>query len=228
MFFAVGGGVSVYEGILHLVHAEPLRDPTPAYIVLAVAAVFDGSSLVIGLRSMHRTAPGRSVLEVVRCGKDPSIFTVVVEDIADVVGIALAFLGVWLGHLLNNPYLDGAASIAVGLVLAVVSIVLADQSRRLLVGERAPESVLEAVDAAAKNSPTLLRIHRPLSMQLGPDQVLLALGVEFAPELTAAEVADVIGRFESAVRERQPQVSHIYVEAQSVGRREIAQNRRVR
>jgi hypothetical protein len=109
------------------------------------------------------------------------LFTVVLEDFADIAGVALAVLGVWLGHMLDNPYLDGLASIAVGLVLATVALVLMAESRALLVGERAPEGVLEAVREASANDAAFRRIHRPLTMQLGPDEVLLALEAEFRP-----------------------------------------------
>jgi cation diffusion facilitator family transporter len=218
IFFAVGGGVSVYEGILRLLHPEPLRDPTLAYIVLAVATVFDGGSLVVGLRALHRAAPGQSIAHVVREGKDPSLFTVVLEDIADLAGIAIAFLGVWLGHRLGSPHLDGAASIGVGLVLATVATILVVQCRTLLVGERASDAVLAAVRDAAEASDAMTRIERPLTMQLGPHDVLLALGVQFEPDITAEDVSRAVASFEAGVRERRPEVRHIYVEAHSLRR----------
>lgn len=141
------------------------------------------------------------------------MFTVVLEDFADIAGVAFAFLGVWLGHMLDNPYLDGIASIAVGLVLATVALVLMAESRALLVGERAPEGVLDAVREASANDAAFRRIHRPLTMQLGPDEVLLALEAEFDPQLTGPEVAAAISRFEARVQDRRPQVRQIYVQS---------------
>jgi cation diffusion facilitator family transporter len=216
IFFAVGGGVSVYEGILHLLHPEPLRDPTTAYIVLGVAALFDGGSLVVGYRQVRKAVPNLSPVQVVRRGKDPSLFTVLLEDVADIAGLTIAFLGVWLGHALSNPYLDGVASIGVGLVLATVALVLMGQSRALLVGERASPEVLEAVEAAAGEDPALRGIARPLTMQLGPNEVLLALRAEFVPELSSREVAAAITRLERRIRSRCPEVRQIYVEAASL------------
>ena len=212
IFFAVGGGVSVYEGVLHMMHPEPLRNPMPAYIVLAIAAVFDGGSLVIGWRTMREAAPGRTLFEVVHHGKDPSLFTVVLEDIADIVGIVIAFLGVWLGHRLGLPFLDGAASIAIGLVLAAVAVILASQSRGLLVGERAHDEAIAVVHRVAADDPAIRRVERPLTMQLGPDEVLLTLEIELRPDLTASEVAATIVRFEERVREQRPEVHHIFAE----------------
>jgi len=213
IFFAVGGGVSIYEGVVRLLHPGPLADPTVAYVVLGVATLFDGASFLVALRQVRRTAPGRSLAEVIRHGKDPSLYTVVLEDAADLAGIAFAFLGLWLGHRLQNPYLDAVATIAIGLVLAGVALVLMGQSRALLVGERAGDPVLDAVLAAAEGDGALRHVHRPLSMQLGPDQVLLAVSVVFAPHLSAREVAAAIVGFERRVRDRRPEVRHIYVEA---------------
>ena len=215
LFFAVGGGMSVYEGILHILHPEPIRDPTWSYVVLGVAALFDGTSFVIAVREMRRIYPGRHLPEIVREGKDPSVFTVVLEDSADLIGILIAFLGVFLGHRLANPYIDGAASIGVGLVLAGVAVVLARQSRDLLIGERASDAVIRAVHEAASGDGAVCRVHRPLSMQLGPGDVLLAVDVEFTTKLSGPELASAIARLETRVRELRPEVRHLYIEARS-------------
>jgi len=212
IFFAVGGGVSVYEGILHLMHPEPLRDPTLSYVVLGIAAAFDGSSFVIALRTLRREEPDKSLVQIVRHGKDPASFTVVLEDIADLTGLALAFLGVWLGHRLVNPYFDGAASIGVGLVLAAVALVLAGQSRKLLVGERASEDVLQAVQDAANAEQTIELAECPLSMQLGPNEVLVGVTARFAAHLSANDAALAIHRFEDRLRRARPDVKYICVE----------------
>ena len=212
IFFAVGGGVSVYEGILHLMHPEALRDPTLSYIVLGVAATFDGASFIVALRTLRREEPGRSLADVVRHGKDPASFTVVLEDIADLTGVALAFLGVWLGHRLANPYFDGVASIGVGLVMAAVALVLVAQSRKLLVGERASQDVLQAVQDAADDERIIELAECPLSMQLGPNEVLLGVTARFAPHSSADDVALAIHRFEDRLRRARPDVKYICVE----------------
>jgi len=219
LFFSVGGGMSVYEGILHILHPEPIRDPTWSYVVLGFAALFDGTSFVIAFRQMRRLYPGRRLTEIVRQGKDPSDFTVVLEDSADLAGILIAFLGVFLGHRLRNPYIDGAASIGVGLVLAGVAVVLARQSRDLLIGERASDAVIQAVREAASGDGAVCRVHRPLSMQLGPGDVLLAVDVEFTTKLSGPELASAIARLETRVRELRPEVRHVYIEARSFAER---------
>jgi len=212
IFFAVGGGVSIYEGILHLINPEPLRDPLLSYVVLGIAALFDGSSFIIALRALRQEEPDRRLVEVVRRGKDPSSFTVVLEDIADLAGLALAFLGVWLGHRLANAYFDGVASIGVGLVLAAVALVLVGQSRKLLVGERASEEVLQAVRDAADDDGMIEFAECPLSMQLGPNELLLGVTARFAPDISADDVATAIQRFEDRLRKARPDVKYICVE----------------
>ena len=212
IFFAVGGGVSIYEGILHLINPEPLRDPLLSYAVLGIAALFDGSSFIIALRALRQEEPDRGLVDVVRRGKDPSTFTVVLEDIADLAGLALAFLGVWLGHRLANAYFDGVASIGVGLVLAAVALVLVGQSRKLLVGERASEEVLQAVRDAADDDGMIEFAECPLSMQLGPNELLLGVTARFAPDISADDVATAIQRFEDRLRKARPDVKYICVE----------------
>jgi cation diffusion facilitator family transporter len=212
VFFAVGGGMSVYEGILHILHPEPIRDPTVNYVVLGISALFDGSSFIIALRTLRREAPGQSIWHVVRHGKDPSLFTLVLEDIADITGLALAFLGVWLGHRLANPYLDGAASILIGLLLAGVALVLVAQSRSLLVGSRASADVLRAVNEAAEADPNIEFADCPLSMQLGPNEVLLGVRASFAPHLSRAEIGASIRGFEDRLRAARPEVRYLSVE----------------
>jgi cation diffusion facilitator family transporter len=211
LFFAVGGGVSIYEGILHLIRPEPLRDPTVSYIVLAVAFVIDGSSFIIAFRSLRREEPGKGLLAVIRRGKDPSSSTVVLEDMADLTGLGIAFLGVWFGHRLTNPYLDGLASIGVGLVLTAVALILVTQTRRLIVGARTSDDVLQVIQDTADREPMIELARCPLSMQLGPNEVLLGVAARFAPNLSGDEVAIVIQRFEDRVKSVRPDVQYISV-----------------
>lgn len=212
VFFAVGGGVSMYEGLLHVIHPEPLRSPTVSYVVLAISGLFDGISFLVALRQLRKEAPGRSLATVVRRGKDPTVFTLVLEDMADMAGLGIAALGVWLAHRFDMPVLDGVASIGIGAVLAGLALILVTESHLLLLGERAYNSLLTVVEEAVQHERTVLCVHQPRSMQLGPDEVLVALAVEFAPELPVSEVAATIDRVEARVREQRPEIKYIYIE----------------
>ena len=216
LFFGLGGGVSVYEGIHHILNPEPIRDPKWNYIVLGAAALFDGSSFIIGFKRFRAEAGGRSLWQHVRRSKDPSLFTVVLEDVADLIGIAIAFAGVYLGHRLNKPSFDGAASIAVGLVLAAVALVLIAETKSLLLGESADAGVVASIRRVLEKEPEITASQMPITVHLGPEEMFVAIAVEFAPALRAAEVAQIIERVETAIRAVVPEVKHIYIEAASL------------
>lgn len=216
LFFALGGGMSVYEGISHLRHPAPISDPRWNYAVLGIAALIDGTSFTIAMREFRRTMAGRGFWETVRASKDPSIFTVVLEDSADLVGLSLAFLGVYFSHRLGAPYLDGIASIGIGLVMATVAVILIVESKALLIGEGADPAVVACISEAAASDDALRGVRRPHTVHMGPTEVLVTLGVELRPDLSADDVARAIGRLDARVREAVPDVKHVYIDAQSV------------
>jgi divalent metal cation (Fe/Co/Zn/Cd) transporter len=193
-----------------------MTDPTWNYVVLGVATLFDGGSFIIALRQFRRENRGRGIFRAMRESKDPSVFTVLCEDTADLAGIALALLGVLLSHELGRPYLDGAASIGIGLVLASVATFLVVQSRRLLVGEGADEALISALRSMAGAVPGVAAVRYPLTMQLGPNEVLLGLRIAFAPGMSADDITRAIARLEQRIREEHPQVRHLFIEAEAL------------
>ncbi len=215
ILFGVGGGMSLYEGITHLQHPSEIADPTWNYVVLAIGVVAEGAAWVIALRLLLRTkGKEENLWQALRTSKDPAIFTVVAEDTAALLGLILAFLGVYLGHRFNNPAFDAAASIAIGVVLIVVASFLAHESRALLVGESADPEFIRSVKALAEDEAGVRQVRRLLSMHLGPDQVLLNLDVDFQPELSFQEVAAAIERLEAAIRDKHPEIRFMFVEAE--------------
>ncbi|HEY2591170.1 MAG TPA: cation diffusion facilitator family transporter, partial [Steroidobacteraceae bacterium] len=151
LLFGVGGGMALYEGISHALAPRPLESAFWAYVVLGIAAVFEASSLTVAVRELlSRRGPRAFWLRVHR-SKDPSVYTTFYEDFAALLGLAVAFLGVFLGHRLQNPYYDAGASMLIGVILCVVALTLVYESRGLLIGESAsPEivaSIQEIVDA---------------------------------------------------------------------------------
>ena len=178
LIFGVGGGISFYEGITHLQHPEVIQDPLWNYIVLGVALVFDGSSFVIALRNFNRQRGDIPFWTAVKKSRDPSSFVVLFEDAADVLGLLIALAGVYLGHRLQNPYFDGVASILIGLLLTAVSLVLARESRSLLMGETASPQALQQVVQFAEGNTAVESVKQHLSMVLGPEEVLLILRIK--------------------------------------------------
>ena len=214
LIFAVGGGMSIYEGISHLLHPRHATSWLVSLGVIALAAMFEGSSFSFAwrrfreYRKAHPEAEG--VLEAIHVAKDPTTFVVLLEDGAALLGLTFAAIGVTLSHFLKTPVFDGAASIAIGVVLMAVAIVLALESRDLLIGESARSSLVRHIRRTAEQMPELVRVDRVLTMQLGPQRVLVALDVEFSPSLTREQLDQTAGKLESTIRAADPAVQHVY------------------
>jgi cation diffusion facilitator family transporter len=216
LIFAVGGGVSLYEGIERLRHPVPVENPGWAYGVLTVAMLFEGYAWSVAYREFRQERAGRTWLRALRASKDPTTFTVLFEDSAAMLGLVVAFFGVYLGDALGNPYFDGAASVVIGVILAAVAVFLAVESKGLLIGEAVDPVVLESVQSIATADPCVRRVVRPLTMHFGPHEVLLTLELEFEHGPSAAEAAAAVERIDRAIRGRHPEIRHIFIEAQSL------------
>ncbi|WP_243656778.1 cation diffusion facilitator family transporter [Paucimonas lemoignei] len=209
--FSLGGGVSIYHGITSMLHPKPLEDPTWNYIVLGVAALFEGYSWHVSkVELVARKHPEESLWQVVRRSKDPSVFTVFIEDSAALTGIAIAALGIWLGHILNNPYIDPAASILIGVVLLAAAVVLGRETGSLLVGESADRAMVQQLRKIISSDPAVEKIGHLLTMQMGPNDILLVAEVQFRGDLAVDTVELAVCRLESAIKAQYPPIRHIY------------------
>jgi len=213
LIFGVGGGVSMYEGLLHVIKPHELEDPFWNYIVLAISAVFEGASFTIALRQFNETRGDTPLLQAVHVSKDPSTYTVVAEDGAALAGLALAAIGVYASHALDKPEIDGMASILIGLLLCGVALLLIRESRGLLVGEGVKPETIQAIREIVTGEPHVKDLGPVLSMYLGAEEVLLTIDVHFAGHLSAAETAATIRRMEKEIRSRFPKIKRIYIEA---------------
>jgi cation diffusion facilitator family transporter len=216
LIFGVGGGVSIYEGILRLLDPKPMDDAGWSYAILGAAAVFEGSSLAIALRQFKRSIGDAPFWASLRTSKDPTLYTIMAEDSAALAGLAAAAIGVFGSHTLGLPAFDAGASIVIGLLLCGVSTLLIVQARKLLVGEAVDTEMAEAIRAIAQGEPSVHRAGWPLTMHLGPDDVLLALDAEFKTGVPAEEVSRAVNRIEQAVRQRFPEIGRIYIESRQV------------
>jgi cation diffusion facilitator family transporter len=213
LIFGLGGGMSIYEGIQHIRDPEPLTDPKWNDIVLAAAADFEGHSFGIGIRAVFRAKGDQPFWKALHNSKDPSTFTVVAEDSAALAGLALAAMGVFASHYFDMPALDGAASIAIGLLLAIVAVLLISESRGLLIGEGIDKDTARAVRDMVEQDAAVIKSGFPLTMYLGPEEVLMALDVEFKEDMAAEQVFESVRRIESAIRARFKRVKRIYIES---------------
>ncbi len=213
LLFGVGGGMAFYEGVTHLLHPQPLENPLWAYVVIVVAMAFEGTSFVVALRELQRRPGPKKLLQKVHRSKDPSVFAVLIEDFAALLGLLVAFVGVFVGHWLNNPYIDGAASIVIGLILAAAAVALAHESRSLLVGESASPAIVADICKIVSKDPAVQAARTPLTMHLGPRDILLNLDVEFRDGISASEQIAAVSRIEDAIRKHHPAVKRIFIEA---------------
>lgn len=219
LLFALGGGMSFYEGVIHLLEPEPATDPFWNYLVLGLAFLFEGNSWYIAIRALRKDQH-QGFFKGLRASKDPSVFVVVFEDTAALLGIVVAFLGVFLGHTLDNPYFDGAASVIIGLILGAIAVLLVSESKGLLLGEAVDPDTLHSLRQLLLDDPGVDNIKDPLTMHFGPHEILLAVNVTFQPELSAEEVAYAVNRLEKKIRSAHPDIKRIYVEASAVSKKE--------
>jgi cation diffusion facilitator family transporter len=215
LIFAVGAGVSIYEGVLKLMHPHPLSDAYVNYIVLGIAMVFEAGAWWVAFKEFNRTRGSQSLLAAVRRSKDPTVFTVLFEDSAAMLGLVVAFLGIGLGQALDLPILDGAASVAIGLILAVTAALLAYESKGLLIGEGAHREVVDGIERIIRAQPGILRLNEMLTMHLGPKDVLLNLSVDFSDSYGSAQVEEAISAMERAIKSEYPEITRVFIEAQS-------------
>jgi len=215
--FSFGGGLALHQGISHLRHPEAPAHVGWNYIVLALAAAFDFYSWRISYQELlARKDPDESTWDEIIGSKDPTIFTVFLEDSAGLVGAALAFLGIFLGRLLHNPYLDPIASILIGLLLVGVALVLGRESGALLVGERTNRARIRRVRQIIQADPSVEGVGDLLTMQLGPNQVLLTVDIRFRRGLDVQQLEAAIDRLESRIRQEEPTIQRIFIEADSL------------
>lgn len=216
LIFAMGGGISIYEGVHHLRHPGEQGDPLVNYIVLGLAFAFEGAAWWVAFREFRKLKGARGYLQAVRESKDPTTFTVLFEDTAAMLGLITAFVGIYLGHALGVPELDGVASVVIGVILCVVAVFLAYECKGLLIGEGVDEATRASILAFVDEDPDVDRLERALSMHFGPADVLLTLEIAFRPDITAAGITLAIERLDRAIRAKHPEVRHIFVEAQSL------------
>ena len=217
LVFALGAGVSFYEGISHILAPHPVENVGVTYAVLGLSFVFEGITWRIALRQFSAEKGRLGYVAAVRRSKDPTTFTVLFEDSAALLGIAIAFAGIFAAERLGRPELDGVASLGIGAVLAATAIFLARESKGLLIGEPALRRVEEGILDVIRRDPAVQRANGVLTVQLGPEQVVASVSAEFEDRLTAPEIEACIERLETAVKQAHPEVVTLFVKPQSTG-----------
>ena len=211
LIFAVGAGVSIYEGWAHIRDPEPLRDPSLNYAVLAVAAALEGTSWAIAVRAFNARRRGAGWWQAVRRSKDPAGFIVLLEDSAALLGLGIAAAGVWASHAWGDARIDGAASIAIGAILALVAALLAREAKGLLIGESADERLVAGIWSCLEGRPGIVAVNHVRTVHSAPDAVFAAISADFDDRLPMRDAETLIEALEADLKRVFPQLSSVYI-----------------
>jgi cation diffusion facilitator family transporter len=211
LVFALGAGVSIYEGVIHIAHPEEAVSPIIAYVVLTVAFLLEGWSTLEAYREFREAKGKLGWLEAVRQSKDPPAFIVLLENGAAMAGIVAAGIGVLLSQITGDPVFDGAASIVIGVILSLTAMLLAYESKGLLIGEAADPELVKSLHDLACSKPGVVGVGEILTLHSSPDQITVMMNVDFEDEMRAGDVESVVRSVEDEAQERWPQVSRLFV-----------------
>jgi len=211
LIFAIGAGISVYQGWIHILDPEPLRDPTINYIVLAVAFLLEGTSWAIAVREFDAGRGGLGWWQAVRRSKDPAGFIVLFEDSAALAGLIIAAAGIWLSHATGDARIDGGASIAIGLILTAVAILLAREAKELLIGEAADPALIDTIRRIVEAHPEISAINHVRTIHTAPDSIFVAVSADFEDELLMGQAEALIETIEGELKAASPLFSSIYI-----------------
>lgn len=216
MIFGLGGVLSISQGIAHIRHPEVLKNPIWNYIVLALSFMFEGASLYIAIKEFDKTRNGISWWKAIIKSKDPSGFLVLFEDGAAVLGLFIVFVLMVLSHNLNLPFLDGLASVLVGLLLVFVSFILARESRSLLMGEGFTLQTQQKIEDFVKKDEHVISLISQLSTYQSPKEVLLMLIIEFEDKLNTRDITSAIERLRENIKLEFPLVKFVIIQPQQL------------
>lgn len=211
LVFALGAGVSIYEGIIHIMEPEEAVSPVVAYVVLLVAFLLDGWSTAEAYREFRAAKGQVGWIEAIRQSKDPAAFIVLLENGAAMAGIVVAAIGLLLSQLSADPFYDGAASVVIGLILGLTAFILAYESKGLLIGEAADPELVADLCALVCRQKGVIAAGEVRTVHSSPDQITAMLSVDFDDALSAADVEHIVCEIESEAHSRWPQVRRLYI-----------------
>jgi cation diffusion facilitator family transporter len=215
MIFGVGAVVSFLHGLEKVRHPVSIEHAWVNYLVLGVGVVFEGGVWLVALRAFNRQRGPRSLLAEVKSSKDPTVFTVLFEDTAALLGLLVALVGVFASEFFDMPVLDGLASIGVAAILAATAFFLASESQSLLTGEAASHETRIGINRIARAEPGVVGLNQARTMHFGPNEVLVALSLDFQDDLPAGEVERIVTRLENKLKAAYPEIGPVFIEAQS-------------
>lgn len=226
MIFAVGAGISIYEGIHSILDPKPIKDIYINYIVLFLAMLFEGAAWYYALQEFSRAKGKWGYIEAVKRGKDPSVFMVLFEDSAALLGLALVFFCLLIGQITGELYWDGIGSVLVGIILAGTAIWLAYETKGLLIGESANKEVINGIRQCAQSHAIVENVNEVLTMHMGPDFILANISIEFSDLAVTGEIENTISTIDAQLKQQFPTLKRIFVEAESKKQSDIEKKER--
>jgi cation diffusion facilitator family transporter len=214
LLFAMGAGLSLYKGLQHVLHPEPLERIGVNYVVLSLAIVFEGFAWSVALREFKRQKGAYGYVEAVRRGKDPTMFVVLFEDSAALAGLLVAMAGIALYQLTGNPVYDGIASMVIGLILGAAAIWLAYETKSLLIGESAGRRITGSIRDVLAADARVKGINEIATLHMGPEFIVVTLSVDFVDELDAAGVESATTSLSAQIRRVDPAIKRVFLEAE--------------
>lgn len=215
LIFGLGSGISFYEGITKLSDPHPVSNFAVNYAVLGAAIMFEGIAWTIAYREFNRIRGKRSVIDEVRRSKDPTLFTVLFEDTAAMLGLVVAFIGLLATQFLHLAWADAAASIAIAVILAATAVGLAWETKSLLTGEAARASTVDAIREIARSAPAVESVNELRTLHFGPYNILANLSLAFRDGSSGADIQDTVTAIETRIKEQFPVIGDVFIEAQS-------------
>jgi cation diffusion facilitator family transporter len=215
VLFAGGAGLSIYKGIDQLVSPVPVKHSFVNYAVIGLALIFEGTTWYIALTEFTKSKGAWGYIQAVHRGKDPSIFIVLLEDSAAIIGLIVAWIGILLSHMTGNPVYDAAAAVIIGLILAGTAILLASETKGLLIGESANKEVVRGIRDIAGASKEIKKVNEVLTMHMGPDFILVNISVDFVDPILATEVEVAVAALDRAIKQAYPKVQRVFVEVET-------------
>jgi cation diffusion facilitator family transporter len=212
LIFALGGAFSIYEGVLRLRSPEPMDRPWINFLVLGVAILFEGASFTVAFREHRRRSRGRGrFLSSIRSSKDPSLFAVLLEDAGALLGLTMALAGVTVAVVFDLPAADGVASIGIGVLLTLIAVFMANETRSLLTGEAASPEIVREVRRILEADPRVTQVIEVLSLHLGPDEILVGVTIDFDDALPGGGVEEAATELSACIQAAQPAITRLFL-----------------
>jgi cation diffusion facilitator family transporter len=216
LVFSLGAGISLYEGVDHIIHPATIRHQYVNYFIIGASMIFEGISWAVSVREFRKSkAPEQSYFQAMRKGKDPTMFLVVLEDSAALLGLGAAFAGIFLASVTGNPLYDGIGSVVIGLILAATAIFIAKETKGLLVGEAASREAVRVIREVVAQGPHVEHVNEVLTLHMGPEYVIATISLDFADDVPAGEIERTVTVLEEEIRRRVPEVKKVFVEAEA-------------